>query len=523
MCLMKMKTYTVLCLVILTLSFISTPIFASSQEGFGLAFVSHKAQDLASKPFEEPKDSVPEELMKLSYDQWRDIRFRSEKALWQEDNLPFSVQFFHLGMFYNRAVQIHIVDGKKVTPLSFSPEMFDYGKNQLDLKKLPPDLGFAGFRIHFPINTKKYADEVAVFLGASYFRAVAQNQQYGLSARGLALDTGSSTGEEFPWFKEFWLVKPLKQSSSMVMYALLDSPSCTGAYKFTIIPGKETQIDVICNIYRRKEIQKIGIAPFTSMFLYGETENGRPGDFRPEVHDSDGLLVETEDEQLIWRPLINPARLLITKQTETPIKGFGLMQRDLNFDHYLDLEARYEKRPSLWITPQNNWGKGHVELIEIPSDSEINDNIVAYWVPEIEEGTSLHPLTFTYTMEWLTPDVDKERIARASHTRLVKEKEEGAYRFIIDFEGKELNEIPADTGLASDLNVEGDATLVERQLLKNIVTGGWRLSFKISVPVEKIKSVVPDRKPVVKLSAFLKKGENIPTPLTEIWTYDFRP
>ena len=277
-------------------------------------------------------------------------------------------------------------------------------------------------------------------------------------------------------------------------------------------------MDVTCNIFKRKDINKIGIAPFTSMFFYGEAENGRPGDFRPEVHDSDGLLIETNGGKWIWRPLANPSRLLISQYKDVDVKGFGLMQRDLNFDHYLDLEARYEKRPSLWITPQNDWGEGHVELVEIPSDSEINDNIVAYWVPEPNRK-----LSFAYSMKWLTPHMDENKPARAAHTRLVAEKEEGVYRFIIDFEGKELNAILAETGLASDITVEGDASLIERQLLKNPVTTGWRLSFKIAIPVEKLKSIVPDRKPIVKLTAFLKKGENIPEPLTEIWTYDFRP
>ncbi|MDD3768416.1 MULTISPECIES: glucan biosynthesis protein G [Aminobacterium] len=512
------KRYLVSLTLLINILTVPIPLFCAVQEEVGLAFVNHKAEGLALRPFEDPRGSVPKLLMELSYDQWRDIRFRPEKALWKEEKLPFSLQFFHLGMFYDRAVQINIVDKGKAVQFPFSTDLFDYGQNQIDLKKLPPNLGFAGFRIHFPINRPGYDDEVAVFLGASYFRAVAKNQQYGLSARGMAIDTASPTGEEFPWFKEFWLVKPTSRSSSLIVYALLDSPSCTGAYKFTITPGEETQMDVTCNIFKRKDMNKIGIAPSTSMFFYGETENGRPGDFRPEVHDSDGLLMETNGGKWIWRPLANPSRLLISRYKDVDVKGFGLMQRDLNFDHYLDLEARYEKRPSLWITPQNDWGEGHVELVEIPSDSEINDNIVAYWVPE-PNGK----LSFAYSMKWLTPHMDKDKPARAAHTRLVTEKEEGVYRFIIDFEGKELNAIPAETGLASDITVEGDAFLIERQLLKNPATTGWRLSFKIAVPVEKLKSIVPDRKPIVKLTAFLKKGENIPEPLTEIWTYDFRP
>lgn len=510
---------------------------SSSGEEFGFLAVAKQAQDLASKPYIDPQGTVPEILAKLSYDEWRDIRFIPEKALWKDGKRSFSVQFFHLGMIYNRAVHVHIVDRGKVEDFPFSTDLFDYGKNILNKKALPSDLGFAGFRIHYPINTREYSDEVVAFLGASYFRAVAQKQQYGLSARGLAVDTALPSGEEFPWFKEFWLVKPAINAQSMVIYALLDSPSCTGAYKFTLTPGDETTMDVICTVFKRKDALKLGIAPLTSMFFYGETSNGQPGDFRPEVHDSDGLLVATDDGRWIWRPLINPNRLLISEYKGYGVKGFGLMQRDVNFDHYQDLEARYEKRPSLWIIAGEEWKKGHVELIEIPTDSEINDNIVAFWVPEMKIGNSdikgqsgkkgelPIPLTFTYTMKWGYPSslLKSEKPALAAHTRSATEKAEGVYRFIIDFEGEELNKISAETGLASDIKIEGDGTLLEKQLLKNPETGGWRLSFRIAVPIDKLKSVVPDRKPVVKLSAFLKKGENIPEPLTEIWTYDFRP
>ncbi len=348
---------------------------------FSFVDVKHKAEELASRPFEDPEGQVPDFLLNISYDQWRKIRFRPSESLWRKEGLPFEVQFFHPGLFYNRLVAVNVVDDGRAEKLTFSPSVFEYGDEEFASKVAGTPLDFAGFRIHYNLNTGKYKDEVAVFLGASYFRAVARDGQYGLSARGLAVDTALQSGEEFPYFREFWIEKPREDSDSITVHALLDSPSLAGAYTFTIIPGKETSMDTECVLFLRKDVQKLGIAPLTSMFLYGETENGRPGDYRPEVHDSDGLLIRTDSGEWTWRPLANPGRLALIPFREENPAGFGLMQRDWVFDHYQDLEARYEKRPSLWIEPRGNWSPGWVELVEIPSELEIHDNMVASWVP----------------------------------------------------------------------------------------------------------------------------------------------
>ena len=507
------------------------------QAPFDLPDVESKARSLAAKPFQDTAGGVPDFLLKVSYDQWREIRFRPEKSQWREEELPFELQFFHPGLFYNKMVIINLVTEDGVRELPFSPDLFSYGENDFQQKVASAKLSFAGFRIHYPLNKPDYKDEVAVFLGASYFRAVGKGIQYGLSARGIALDTALPSGEEFPFFQEYWIVKPNTSSKKLTVFALLNSPSCTGAYKFVIIPGPETVIIADCTIFLRKEVAKLGIAPLTSMFLYGETENGMPGDYRPEVHDSDGLLIRTSEGNYIWRPLANQRRLGVSTFKANNLQGFGLLQRDGVFDHYQDLEARYEMRPSLWIQPIGKWGNGQVELIEIPSEKEINDNIVAFYVPakKVEVGPDGKPIPpkpdaikepkrFSYIMRWMKHQGKSVPVAEAVATRFAKGKTDRHKRTIVDFEGALINQLPADTGLSTEISVGEGARLVEKQLMKNEVTGGWRLAFEIMLDArDDLKSAFIDTSRVVKLSALLKKGDNIPDPLSVNWTYHLQP
>ncbi len=494
------------------------PPSARADEPFTFDVVIERARSLAAGPFEDRSRSIPEFLLDINYDQWRDIRFRPEKALWKEEGLPFQLQFFHPGLFYDRGVTVHVVDDGHATPLPFDPEAFDYGSNTFK-DRIPSDLGFAGFRIHYPINRDDYHDEVAVFLGASYFRAVAKGHAYGLSARGLAVDTALPSGEEFPWFREFWIIKPAPEEAFIKVFALLDSPSATGAYRFLIVPGEETRMDVSTVLFQRRQGAKLGVAPLTSMFFYGEEGNGRHGDFRPEVHDSDGLQIRFSTGEWLWRPLKNPGRLDISALQAVNPRGFGLLQRDVAFDHYQDLEAHYERRPSLWVEPRGDWGHGHVELIEIPTELEMHDNIVAFWVPRDVPPVG-EPLALDYVLRWTRPRSDEPPGGRAVATRLAEGRLQGAKKIVIDFEGGELADLGVDAGLASVVTVGDGARLLEKQIQKNVVTGGWRLVFQV-IPEEqgKLKGVFATGRPPVELRAFLKKGENLPDVLTETWSY----
>ncbi len=523
-----MKPRTILAIVaisLLSIAFVfETPVIYGSSKVSANQLdrlekeVWKKARDLSLSPYQESVGKIPTSLKDLNYDQWRDIRFRPERSVWRGKNSLFEIQFYHLGFLYNVPVKINLVTPEGVKPFPFDPNLFDYGKNTLPVHEYK-DIGFAGFRIHYPLNRKDYYDELISFLGASYFRALGKGQWYGMSARGLAIDTALPKGEEFPYFKEFWIVKPPRRYDKITVYALLDSPSLTGAYKFYIQPGEKTAIDVKASIFRRKDVEKLGIAPLTSMFYYGENTVNRPDDYRPEVHDSDGLLIAYENDKWEWRPLQNSARLNIVDFPATNVKGFGLLQRDITFDHYQDLEARYELRPSVWIAPRGRWGKGHVELVEIPTTWETTDNIVAFWVPE-EIPPLGKPIDVSYRMSWHRPIGSPHGLGYVVSTRTGKGRDNDTRLFVVDFKGRSIEAIPASTGLTAVVNVSEGAELVEKILMKNEATGGWRLSFQVRAKGgSAIEQLQPDKRPKIKIEAYIKKGDNLPDALTETWSY----
>ena len=367
------------CSTLILAALLNFPVGASA---FDFSDVAAKAKTLAAAAYVKPQKNLTGTMVGLDYDQYRDIRFDPLKSTWREQKLPFELAFFHQGRTFDTPVRVHEIVGKTVRSIRFDPKSFSYGVNKPDPKDLTA-LGFAGFRVHYPINTQKYKDEVIAFLGASYFRAVGKGQAYGLSARGLAVDTALSSGEEFPYFTDFWIERPGANDKDLVIYALLNSNRVTGAYRFTLKPGVDTAIDMKVQLHVRENITKLGIAPLTSMYFFGENQRSQIEDFRPEVHDSDGLSIHSGTGEWIWRPLVDPKRLLVTSYTLNNPLGFGLMQRDRRFGSYEDLEAHYESRPSAWVEPKGKWGTGRVELIQIPTPDETNDNIVAFWVPAV--------------------------------------------------------------------------------------------------------------------------------------------
>jgi len=496
---------------VLPLAVAASFVIAAPALAFDFDEVTAKAKSLAAQPYQDPVATVPEWLAQLSYDQWRDIRFRAERALWRDRGLPFEVQFFHPGLYYDRIVALSEVDSAGVHPITFSPGHFDYGRNDI-ASRVPQDLGFAGFRLHYPIKAPAYKDEVIVFLGASYFRAVGKDQGFGLSARGLAIDTAAPSGEEFPWFREFWLVRPKKGATDLEVWALLDSQSVAGAYKFVIYPGTQTTIEVEAHLFRRREIGKLGIAAMTSMFLFGENSTRCFENYRPEVHDSDGLLLYSDTGEWLWRPLENPESLQVRSYTMTNPRGFGVLQRDREFRNYQDLETLQEKRPSAWITPKGQWGPGRVELVEIPTDKDIHDNINAYWVPEKLPPLS-EPVTFAYKMSVYGDDATKPPAGRVTATRREPGLAANRYRFVVDFEGKALEKIPADDVLRAVVSVAGGdekARIVSQYVIKVPDNGGWRLGFEVE----------PSGSDAVELRAYLDKAGSA---LTETWSYALVP
>jgi glucans biosynthesis protein len=480
----------------------------ASAAAFGFDEVGARASSLAARPYKAPAINLPTQLRELDYDAYRDIRFRPEKALWRAEKLPFELMFFHQGRAVPEPVRINVIEPSGEHAVAFDPALFDYGKNKFEPQTLT-GVGFNGFRVHYAINKPGYKDEVVVFQGASYFRAVGKGQSYGLSARGLAVDTAAPGGEEFPRFVEFWIERPRPNATSLTIYALLDSRRVAGAYRFVVTPGAETTMQVTARLYLREAIGKLGLAPLTSMYAFGENQPGRD-DYRPEVHDSDGLSIQLGDGEWVWRPLVNPRRLLVTSFGTTNPHGFGLMQRDRSPSSYEDPEALYERRPSAWIEPLGNWGAGRVELVQIPTPDETNDNIVAFWVPEALPAVG-KPLDIAYRIHWQatgTLPAGKGWVVQTRRGRgFARNKPDGDINYVVDFDGPALRSLAATADVEPVIWVDANAEVRERNLFKNPVSGAWRMTVRIKRN---------DAAKPVELRAYLKQQQST---LTETWSY----
>ncbi|MDR5897967.1 glucan biosynthesis protein [Halomonas vilamensis] len=497
--------------------------------------IRQRAQSLADAPYSPPSRALPQASQSLDYDTYRQIRFDPERAYWRDDSL-FSIQLFHSGYLFPHPVALNLVEDKDATLLAFDPDDFIYEGNAAELST--SDLqgaGHAGFRLHYPLNTSDYQDEFAVFLGASYFRLIGRDQVYGLSTRGLAIDTALAGDEEFPSFREFWLFTPEADDTAVHIMALLDGPSLSGAYHFRLEPGHQTQIDVDAMLYAREDVTKLGIAPLTSMFAYGDISRNRPDDVRPRVHDSDGLLLETGRGEWIWRPLNNPRRVRVSAFLDTNPRGFGLMQREQAFDHYLDAEAQYHRRPSHWVTPRDNWGAGHVELVELPTPDETHDNIVAYWVSEtpLRAGETRHLRYQTQTRHQaptapLLAQVIRTRQGSAAVPGEANSQSAGQRQWVVDFAGGELARLTVDQPVKLRLETlnpdtlafetfssdtqntqdtqEGPVTLAQINALPDKT---WRATFRVQ----------PSAIPVDVRLALTLRGNVI----SETWSYVIDP
>ncbi len=480
---------------------------------FDFQDVAQRAKQLASESFKKPDVALPPELRALDYEHYHQIRYKKERTLWHDANkAPFEVDFFPPGWHFDLPVKINDVTAQGVREVRFDPNDFDYGTNKIDPGKLR-GLGFAGFRVRYPINSANHKDEVLSFLGASYFRALGKGQRYGLSARGLAIDTALGTGEEFPRFVEFWVLRPQPSDKQLIIYGLLDSPRATGAYRFVLHPGVDTVMDVTARLYLRSAVGKLGLAPLTSMFYFGQGQHPGDDDFRPSVHDSDGLSIHMGNDEWIWRPLSNPKRLLVTSFSTTNPFGFGLMQRQRDFADYEDPVLRYELRPSAWIEPKGQWGAGRVELVQIPTPDETNDNIVAYWVPDKQPAPKT-AYDFSYRILWQKNKDTRPPelwVAQTLHGRGYTHAPDGSISLAIDFAGSLPGTGAAELKPEAMVSVDANGKLLEQKLIRNDATGGWRLSLRL----QRIDANKP-----VELRASLR-SEN--KGVSETWSYIVPP
>ena len=484
---------------------------------FSFEGLQQEARKLSLQPFGRAVVPSPETLDEIDYDQYQKIRYRPDKALRLDRDGRVPVQLFHLGRYAPEPVKMHVVEDGKAREVIYSSSLFEI-PDPHPARRLAAGAGFAGFRVMAPdLKTDWFAA-----MGASYFRSSGPYNQYGLSARGIAIDTALPTPEEFPRFSQYWLQGTGgDQTAPLTIYGLLDGPSLTGAYRMKterLTDSRDVHrvvMDIDAVLFARKDIARLGIAPFSSMFWYGEASRKQSADWRPEIHDSDGLSILTGSGERIWRPVGNPPRVMTSSFVDRDVRGFGLLQRDRDFVHYLDDGVFYERRPSVWVEPLEPWGEGAVQLVEIPTDDETSDNIVAYWAPAapFKAGQERH---WRYRLSWLDDIPFPEAVGRATGTwtgmggRPGHKRPDGVRKFVIDYQGAVFEGLGRNdavelvvTASRGDVSNAYNHPVVDQSLR-------WRAFFDIQATGSE----------PVDLRAFLRKGQRA---LTETWIFQYFP
>jgi glucans biosynthesis protein len=483
-----------------------------------------QARAQAKAPY-KPQPTPPRDILeKIDYEAHGKIKFDTDYALFADGPGQFPVTFFHLGRFFQAPVHMHLVEG---SASNASAREIVYDESYFDMpadspaRKLPRGSGFAGFRFQESRRGDQakldwHKNDWVAFLGASYFRAIGDLYQYGMSARGIALDVAQAgKAEEFPNFTHFYFTVPEDNSDTVVIYAMLDGPSICGAYKFTMRRSAAVIMDVDTALFLRRDIERFGIAPLTSMYWFSETVKGTGADWRPEVHDSDGLAIWNGAGEHIWRPLNNPAQATASAFGDNNPRGFGLLQRDREFNDYQD-GVHYERRPSLWVEPLDGWGEGAVQLIEIPTDDEIHDNIVAMWVPRAKAvaGSSYR---LRYRLHWQKDEPTPSTLARCVATRLGNGGVPGQPRplnvrkFMVEFKGPPLEKLAFGEKPEAVLTASrGSFSYVFTEAVPNDVPGHWRAQFDLTV----------DGAAPVDMRLYLRGKDKT---LSETWLYQYQP
>ncbi len=480
-------------------------------------------QRTATRPFVADHSLPQAVLERIDYDALGRIHFRPDDALFRDGPGQFPVTFFHLGKFSRTPVRMYVLasaaDRSVAREILYDPRYFNMPADS-PARELPANAGFAGFRFQESRLASSgkpdwRTNDWAAFLGASYFRAIGELYQYGLSARGIAIDVATADRpEEFPSFTRFYFVPPA-EGDAVTVYAALEGPSLTGAYRFALQRQKGVLMEIEARLFLRRDVQRLGVAPLTSMYWFSETAKPTAIDWRPEVHDSDGLALWTGTGEHIWRPLNCPAHAAVSAFIDSKPRGFGLLQRDRVFDHYLD-GVRYDRRPSLWVEPLDDWGEGSVQLVEFATDDETHDNIVAMWVPKAaaRAGASLR---MRYRLYWNADEPHPTKLARCVATRLGRGGEPGqahpqnSHRFVVEFLGAPLARLPSGTRPQAVLHAaSGNFVNVLTEALPDNIPGHWRAQFDFK----------PTAEQTVDIRLFLQDGSET---LSETWLYQFHP
>ncbi len=467
------------------------------------------AKALSLKPYESPKVSDRDIIERIDFDEYQEIKFRPEGAIWGQGDGPYPIELFHVGKFFKEPVRMFVVSQRGFArEVRYGSDLFNYGKSSF-AQVLPADTGYAGFRV---LTAPGEPDWLA-FLGASYFRTPGETKQYGLSSRGLAIDVAMPTPEEFPRFSHFWL-EPLQGGRGVVINALLDSARITGAYRIVTTRDGGTLMDIQAHLFPRAAIDRVGIGPLTSMFWYGKYNRKEAIDWRPEIHDSDGLSIWSGNGERIWRPLNNPGQVQTSSFFDRAPKGFGLMQRERRFDQYEDDGTFYDRRPSVWVEPMGDWGEGAVQLVEIPTNDEIHDNIVAYWVPK-EPFEAGQERMLRYKLHWRQDEPYPAPLARVVATRIGaggipgRPRLRGTAKYAIDFQGGKLPQLQKRGDI--ELVLTSPSGKFERDVVYPVVDSKkWRVTFDFT----------PESATPVDLRLYLRKDGDA---LSETWLFQHLP
>ncbi len=484
---------------------------------FSFQILKQRARAMAADSWQKPEASSADALERIDYDAYQQIRYHPANSLRLEREGRSPVQLFHLGKYFREPARVHVVADGASREVNYSAALFEIPSGH-PARGLPDGLGFAGFRVMAPdLKTDWLA-----FLGASYFRTSGPYNQYGLSARGLAIDTAMPTPEEFPRFTEFFLEGSERSGSALTIYALLDSPRVSGAYRIQVERVTDQRdihrcvMEIECELTARGLIRRLGVAPFSSMFWYGEGSRNQARDWRPEIHDSDGLAIHTGRGERIWRPINNPPRVMTSAFADNDVKGFGLLQRDRDFVHYLDDGVFYERRASTWVEPLEGWGRGAVHLVEIPTDDEVHDNIAVYWCPE-QAFAPGDTRSYRYRLSWLDDIKLPDNLGFATATwtglggRPGQKRPSGTRKFVIDFQGGVFAGLGRSDGV--EIVVSASRGAVSNSYSHPVVDQRerWRALFDITA--------TGGGEPV-DLRAYLRLGDRA---LTETWIYQYFP
>ncbi|MDB5649246.1 MAG: opgG [Hyphomicrobiales bacterium] len=474
---------------------------------FDPAAVVDFARALSKRPYKAPVSSLVDPFASLTYDLYVGIKNKPESLIWPNDNVGFAIEPLHRGFIFSAPMDITIVENGVARKLVYSPDQFDFGR-----LAVPPnlgDIGFSGFRVLLP-RDGGFSD-VAIFQGASFFRARARGQNFGTVARGLSIRTADPRGEEFPAFRSVWIEKPTISGNALVIHAILDSESVTGAYRFTLRPGEATIIDTECTLFARTAVDNVGIATMAGTCVFGPLDRRRD-DIRPAVHEISGLQILNGNGEWLWRPVSNRETLQVSAFIDTNPRGFGFLQRERDFDRFQDDNQHWELRPSLWIEPIGDWGPGDVALVEIPSESEVNDNMVAYWRPKqgLAAGSETY---FAYRQFWCWTPPDRPSLAFVAGSRSGRPPgaQSGARRrrFLVDFSGDIFADPQRSAEVTPNLNASPGAISSVRTFLNR-----ERKSLRVLFDMDAGNETLSELRLVLEAQG---------KPVSETWLYRWTP